>query len=220
MSAAGQSLVQWELAGRVAWLTLARPAKRNALSAELRNALLAALSRAEADPQAEIVVLNGSGGVFCAGADVEELRAGAAGGTVQQTIAANEALRDRWASLAKPTIAAVDGAAFGLGFVLAFRSDFVLATEQARFCLPEASLGLSLPSGAEIYFRRFGAQRANELLMACRVLSALDALSWGLVNQVAADMPAMREAVAALANDVLRTPAALRLQTRTAGGRL
>ena len=187
--------------GRTQWLTFARPDKRNAISAELRQSFRAAMREAEADAGTDVVVLAGAGGAFCAGADVGEIRACADAEAVQRIIAANVAMRDQWAALAKPTIAAVDGAAYGLGFILALRADFVVCTAQARFCLPEARLGLPV-TNVRGYLERFGLQRANDLLIACRTLTAAEAESWGIANCVVADAGALAGAVERLAGDI------------------
>ncbi len=197
--------VLWEVSGRTLWLTLDRPDRRNAISSEIREALQIALSRAESDREIDIVVLTGAGGVFCAGADTNELRQYASREAVAEMISANSKLREQWAGLSKPTVAAVDGPAYGLGFILALQSDYVVVTESARFCLPEARLGLPL-SSVEKYVGRFGPQRANELAIACRVLSGREAEAWGLANHVAQDQTALREAVLDLAANILRTP--------------
>lgn len=197
------ALVRRETVGQALWLGFNRQAKRNAISAQLREEFCAAMREAEADPAVDIVVLAGSGGFFCAGADVVEIRQCADAESLQQIIRANIAMRDQWAAFTKPTIAAVDGIAYGLGFILALRADYVVATEGARFCLPEARLGLPVTQ-VRSYIERFGAQRANDLLIACRVLTGREAEAWGIANYLAVDDNALRETVDRLAGDVLK----------------
>lgn len=199
-----QVLIQRELADRSLWLSLNRPEKRNAISAALREEFCDAMRQAEADAAVDLVVLAGSGGVFCAGADIMEIRRCANQEAVQQIIRANTAMRDQWARLSKPTIAAVDGPAYGLGFILALRSDYVVATQRARFCLPEARLGLPV-TNVRSYIERFGAQRANDLLIACRVLGAREAESWGIANCMVPEEQTLRETVTRLAGDILKS---------------
>ena len=197
--------VLWELAERTVWLTLNRADRRNAVSGELRTSLQSALNRAESDAEVDVVVLTGSNGVFCAGADVNELRRDMSPEAVQKIVSANSRLREQWTSLSKPTIAAVDGPAYGLGFILALQSDYVLVTERARFCLPEARMGLPL-SSVEKYVRRFGPQRANELAIACRVLTGREAEAWGLATQVALDVADLRQRASQLSAAILKVP--------------
>jgi enoyl-CoA hydratase/carnithine racemase len=196
-------LIQRELRDRVLWLSFNRPDKRNAISAALREALCEALRQAEHDAAVDVVVLTGAGGVFCAGADVAEIRQCKNPEEIQNIIRANTAMRDQWASFPKPTIAAVDGVGYGLGFILPLRADYVVVTEAARFCLPEARLGLPVTQVAT-YIARFGAQRANDLLIACRVLTGREAEAWGIANYVAADEAEMRDTVNRLAGDILK----------------
>jgi 2-(1,2-epoxy-1,2-dihydrophenyl)acetyl-CoA isomerase len=195
------SLIQRNLQDRVLWLSFNRPDKRNAISAALREELSEALRQAAGDEGVEVVVLTGSAGVFCAGADVAEIRQCANPAAVQDIIRANVTMRDQWASFPKPTIAAVDGVGYGLGFILPLKADYVVVTEGARFCLPEARLGLPVTQ-VESYVARFGAQRANDLLIACRVLTGREAQAWGIANYVVADEAALRETTRRLADDI------------------
>jgi 2-(1,2-epoxy-1,2-dihydrophenyl)acetyl-CoA isomerase len=195
------SLIQRDLQDRVLWLRFNRSDKRNAISAALREELSEALRQADGDEGVEVVVLTGSAGVFCAGADVAEIRQCANPAAVQDIIRANVAMRDQWASFPKPTIAAVDGVGYGLGFILPLKADYVVVTEGARFCLPEARLGLPVTQ-VESYVERFGAQRANDLLIACRVLTGREAEAWGIANYVVADEAALRETTRRLADDI------------------
>ncbi|WP_042403696.1 enoyl-CoA hydratase/isomerase family protein [Streptacidiphilus carbonis] len=176
-------------AGGVLWLTLHRPQALNAVTAELRELLIAELTGASADPSVRAVVLTGSGRGFCSGAD---LRSGAPGagppiaGDVERMLR-NGVQRMIAAVLdcEKPVLAAVNGTAAGVGVHLALACDLVLASDQASFVAAFARRGL-VPDGGGAYLlpRLVGPQRAKELLFFGDKLSAADAERMGLVNLV------------------------------------
>jgi enoyl-CoA hydratase len=181
-------------------LTLNRPEKMNALSAELRAALVAAFDELGGDVAVRVVILTGAGRAFCAGLDLKELGGGEPGGAIG---AAREldvvgALR----RFDRPIIGAINGVAVTGGFELALACDVLVASSEARFAdthvrvgiLPGWGLSQKLP-------RLIGISRAKELSLTGNYLSAADAVAWGLVNRVVpADglLPACR----ALARDM------------------
>lgn len=176
------------VADGVATLQMNRPDARNALSAEMKEALADAAQRVAADPAVRAVVLTGSGGTFCAGGDLRGMEA------VRSQMAV-EGWRDRMRAmhplirtlieLDKPLVAAVDGAAYGAGFSLALMADFVLATPRARFCLSFMRVGL-VPDFAAMYTlpRVVGVQRARELMLSAREVGADEALRLGLAMEL------------------------------------
>jgi 2-(1,2-epoxy-1,2-dihydrophenyl)acetyl-CoA isomerase len=169
--------------GGVLTLTLNRPETLNALNAELRGALLAALKAAGRDDEVRAVVLTGAGRGFCAGAD---LRGGGAERQFRRVLSDEyhpliEAIR----ALPKPVVAAVNGVAAGAGMSLALAADLVVASEEARFVPAFHRIGLVPDSGlTRILVRGLGRHRAFEILVGERQLTAVDAQAAGLVAAV------------------------------------
>lgn len=189
-----ETLVQVRREGGVAVLTLNRPAKLNALSTALEEALDGALRSVEVR-SAGAVVLEGAGRAFSAGADVHEMR--------EQTPAAILAyyretgeVYERLAALPMPTVAAVHGYCLGGGFELALACDFRVADETAVFGLPEVGIGI-VPSsgGTHRLVRLVGVARAKELLLLRDRFDAQDAERWGLVTLVVPEGSATGRAV-------------------------
>ena len=208
---AAEDVVRYEERGRVAWITLDRPDKLNALNRTVFAPLGHALERLEASEQAVVGVLTGEGRAFAAGADIQDY----VGISVQDYRAfmdVGRAVTDRIAALRKPVIAAVRGFALGGGFELVLACDLVVAADNARFGLPETKLGL-VPGGGgtQRLPRLVGRMRATELMITGRFLTAAEALDWGIVNQVVpkdelpAAAAAMAEAVAAQAPGAVAT---------------
>ena len=181
----------------VLWLTLNRPERKNAVSPDLREATIEALTKAEADDAVRCVVLTGSGDAFCAGVD---LASSAAAGTAgpdgrPDAEAVRTATREGMHRLAeaiwnfgKPTIAAVNGVAAGAGAQLALACDLVLAAESARFIEIFVRRGLVVDSGGSwLLPRLIGMHRASELVFFGDALPAAEAERWGLVNRAVPD---------------------------------
>lgn len=181
-------LIEARQAGVLA-LTMNRPKARNALSPEMGVLLLDALRRAQFDPEIRAVVLTGAGGAFCAGGDVKAM---AAGLDAKISIGEKaERLRDRAEvsrllhEMPKPTIAVIPGAAAGAGLALALACDFRVASANAKFTLAFAKVGLSGDYGVSYLLTQIvGAARSRELLMLSPLLSAEEALAFGLIHRV------------------------------------
>ncbi len=188
-------------AGGVATITLARPDALNALTVEMKLALLEALGRA-AEDDVRAVVLTGEGRAFCVGQDLREhADALAAGETDLDTVRLhyNPIVR-ALSGLAKPVICAVNGTAAGAGASLAFACDLRLAADTASFMMAFARVGLGPDSGASWTLPRLiGLGRATAMLMLAEPVAAPQALEMGLVNAVipAADLPAATAELAA-----------------------
>ena len=172
-----------EQRGAVLWLTLHRPAQRNALTPQLIAGLRQALTRADADSAARVVCLTGSGEqAFCAGADLASLsqEAGA--------MAAHEARReyaglllDLW-RLGKPVVACVNGSAFAGGLGLVAACDLAVAADDARFGTPEIDVGLFPYMALAPLQRVVGRRAALELALTGRRIDAEEAVRIGLLN--------------------------------------
>lgn len=174
--------------GAVLTLTLNRPEALNALNAELRASLLAAIKAAARDGATRAVVITGAGRGFCAGAD---LRGGTGEREFRRVLASEyQPLIEAIRSLPKPVVAAVNGAAAGAGMSIALAADLVVAAEGARFVPAFHRIGLVPDSGlARTLVRGLGRHRAFEILMGERHLHAEEAHELGLV---AAVVPAER----------------------------
>ena len=162
-------------------VTIDRPAVKNALNSRMNRELNAVCAELEHEPRP--LVLRGAGGAFVSGADIAELRERSSAETVA---GANERLFDRVARLPMPTIAVVDGAAYGGGAELAYACDIRLASERAAFANPEPALGILAGAGgcwrlAELTNRSV----ARQVLLGGLRLDASAALSCGLVAEVA-----------------------------------
>ncbi len=164
-------------------LTLNRPEKKNAFTGALAIALESAFDAAATDDAVKVVVVQGAGGDFTAGADVtlflarsEEERAAAMRvGQVHRFVRA----------FPKPLIAAVQGQAVGMGVTMLPHFDLVFAADDATFTTPFVRLGLVQEFGSSWTLpRAIGRQRANELILGARPIDAATALAWGLVNAV------------------------------------
>jgi len=161
-----------------------RPQVRNALNLEVRIRLADEVTRFGNDPDVRCLIVTGSEGVFAAGADIGEM---AEAGPIE-VMARN--VQKYWRAIAecpKPLIAAVEGFALGGGLELALCADIIVAGEGARLGLPEVKVGI-LPGGGgtQKLARLVGRQRAMLLLMTGKLFSAAEALSMGVISEVAA----------------------------------
>jgi len=178
-------------AGPAARIELNRPARRNAWDAALARDLQDALARVAADEEVRAVLLTGAGAGFCSGADL----AGGFDPTPDGHPDLRTSLRERYhpaitaiRALPKPVVAAVNGAAAGVGCSLALACDLVLAGESAYFLLAFVNIGLVPDGGSSALIpARIGLARATELAMLGERLPAARALEWGLINAVHAD---------------------------------
>jgi len=173
--------------GRVEILTLNRPEKRNAISPQMIDELLAALDQIESGT-ARTVIVTGCGKAFCAGMDLEALRESADashGQHVEDSRRTARLFRRIWA-FPKPTIAAVNGAAIAGGCGLATLCDFTLAAPEAKFGYTEVNIGF-IPAFVSVFLvRQIGEKRARDLLLSARIFDANEAHELGLVTMVVA----------------------------------
>lgn len=173
----------------IATLILDRPEAKNALSAKLVARLAETLAALAGDATVRAVVLTGAGDVFCAGADIGEMRAAGAAPPEQ-----NEADSRRFASMLEtlerqpqPTIAAVNGAAFGGAVGLVAACDIALAAPAARFALSEVRLGLVPAMISPYVLRAIGPRQARRWCLTGEAMDARTAEAIGLVHAVAGD---------------------------------
>jgi len=179
------SLVLVEKQDRIAWVTLNRPEKMNALNNALLKELECEIAGLEHDAEVGVVVLTGAGEkAFVAGADISELKDLDSGSAREQALK-GQAVFNRIAALPKPVIAAVNGFALGGGCELALSAHIRVASENAKFGLPEVSLGI-IPGygGTQRLPRLVGAGVGLDMILSGDMVPAADALRMGLVSRV------------------------------------
>src|SRR5439155_9858077 len=204
------SLVELSVEDSVAIVRLNRPDVRNAINDEMRARFVAALERAGNDETVRAVVLTGNGKSFCSGGDIAGMRdrLQAPSGKVafngwrrqQQTHRSVAALH----GIGKVTVAAVNGAAAGLGCDMALACDFIVAAEDAVFSMSFVRRGL-VSDGGGMYFlpRRVGLSRAKEMIFSGRPVDSTEALAIGLADRVRPAATLVHDA-AAWARDLSR----------------
>jgi enoyl-CoA hydratase/carnithine racemase len=185
--------LHFETRGRVALITLARPAALNALTYAMLGEIRRLVVRAEQDPEVTAICFTGEGRGFCSGLDSSALRAAAARGTSAEPGAAADggARRDPPGMfsylplVSKPVISAVNGVAAGGGFVLAMMSDLRFGSENASFTTVFSKRGLIAEHGTSwVLPRLVGASRALDLLWSSRRVGPDEALRIGLLDRV------------------------------------
>ena len=200
--------VLMETKGRVALLTLNRPAKLNALNYEMNDRILALLDRIEADTGLGAVVLTGAGDrAFSAGGDIPEFTESVRAGTetaLREFVRRGQAMTARLESFRKPVIAAVNGLAFGGGCEITEAVHLAVASERALFAKPEIRIGIPPTFGGTQRLPRLaGRKRALELLLTGDAFCPKRALELGLVNRVVPHS-ALMETALELADRILR----------------
>ncbi|OZI31162.1 enoyl-CoA hydratase [Bordetella genomosp. 10] len=182
--------IRLELDGRTALLTLNRPGVRNAVNDAMRHELIAALSTISADDRIGSLILTGADKAFCAGGDIAVMRQ-------RLEVPADELAFDGWKQqqltyrvldalqgLHKPVIAAVNGAAAGVGCDLAMCCDFIVASQAAAFSMSFVQRGLVPDAGMYFLPRRVGLPRAKELIYSGRRVTAEEAMAIGLADRI------------------------------------
>jgi methylglutaconyl-CoA hydratase len=170
---------------RIATLTLSRPEKRNAISRALIEELLAALVEVEQSP-AQVLIVAAEGKAFCAGMDLEDLRALAAQ-SAEENLRHSRSIAGLFRALyefPKTTIAAVNGPAIAGGAGLATLCDFTLASTAASFGFTEVRIGFLPAIVSAFLLRQVGEKHARDLLLTGRIITAGEAYRMGLVNEV------------------------------------
>jgi len=203
----GYETIELEVSGGVAHLTLNRPEAANGINLELARDLMAATLAIGADPAARVVLLSGAGKMFCAGGDVKGFADRDDLPTyLRETLGPLHTALTNLVRGDAPVVAAVQGSAAGAGMGFVGASDLVVAAESAKFVMAYTGVGLT-PDGSTSWFlpRLVGLRRALELTFTNRVLSAAEALDWGLITQVVPD-DELHDQAAALAAKVAKGP--------------
>lgn len=196
-----------ETRDRVQRIELNRPDKKNAITVAMYEAMAAALERGGGDPAVRVILIHGQPGVFTSGNDLVEFLNQPPTGTEAPVFR----FLARISQIDKPVVAAVTGAAVGIGTTMLLHCDYVVAGESAQFSVPFVNLGLC-PEGSSSLLLPLavGALRAAELLLFGEAIGAAQAREWGLVNRVVADDQVIPEARARAQALAAKPPAALR----------
>jgi len=204
-----------DVSGPLATIVFNRPDKLNALNFEIIDRVQDFLDLAESEPSVRAVILTGVGErAFSAGADIAELQQTVRQGVdvvMRDFVRRGQNLTRRIEAFGKPVIAAVNGLAFGGGCEIVEACSLAVAADHASFAKPEIKLGFAPPfGGSQRLPRLIGRKRALHMILTGEPISALDALSIGLVNEVV-PQASLNEAVHVLAARVARhTPDAVR----------
>ena len=193
----------------VAWITINRPKSFNALNLPAMQELFDIANRISSDKSVRCAVLTGAGDkAYCAGGDVESFAKDPddVPRLLKEMTAYLHNAVSRLAWMDAPLIGMINGVAAGAGLSMAACTDLAIAARSASFTSAYTKIGLT-PDGSSTYFlsRILGQRRAMELFLTNRVLSADEALQWGLVNQVVADVD-LKKTVHALAHKLAKGP--------------
>lgn len=197
-----------EQKNQIQWITINRPSQLNALNKETIEELNKALSLANSDNETGVVILTGSGEkAFVAGADIKEFAHFDTAQGKELAAKGQELLFDFIENMSKPVIAAVNGFALGGGLELAMASHIRIASNNAKMGLPEVSLGV-IPGygGTQRLAQLVGKGKANEMVFTAGMISAEEALKWGLVNDVCS-LEELQEKAEKIATKILNNSA-------------
>jgi methylglutaconyl-CoA hydratase len=186
MSAAYNTLTS-VIANEIATITFNRPEKRNAISYELIQELIAALGEAESSA-AQIVVLTGAGKAFCSGMDLENLRT-ITSRSPEENLLDSQTMAGLFRAIyefPKVTIAAVNGPAVAGGCGIATLCDFTIAAKDAKFGYSEVRIGFLPAIVSAFLVRQVGEKQARDLLLTGKIIDATEALRLGMITEVVA----------------------------------
>ncbi|MBI2364508.1 MAG: enoyl-CoA hydratase [Deltaproteobacteria bacterium] len=189
-----QSL-NYQKQGPVSVIQINRPQKKNSLNTELRHEMEEVMREIAADAKQRAVILTGGEEIFCAGADISEIEGAASAEAAYQHAREFQILFEQLEALPQPVIAAVSGYALGGGCELALACDFRIASDTARFGLPEIKIG-AFPGGGgtQRLPRLIGTAKAKEMILIGDPITAEQALAVGLVMKVTPKARLMEEA--------------------------
>jgi len=203
--------ILYEPRGRVALITLNRPDKLNAWSAQLEGEFIDAIEAATAHPEVHVIVVTGAGRAFCVGGDFsawsQDLAARGKGASISPLMSREGSPEvPVTLSRAKPTIAAVNGLAIGIGLTMTLACDIRIASEKAQFSARFVKVGLTPECGSTRYLPLVaGMGNALYLALTGRIIDAEEGLRRGLVDRLAPHEKLMEEAMA-LAEEIAANP--------------
>lgn len=209
------AFILYEVVDKVAVITLNRPERHNAQNKEFLQELNQAWERAEADPDAKVIVLKANGKHFSAGHDMNTSQADQDQWLVDKKESGLETLYEferehyigyarKWRDVSKPSIAAVQGACIAAGLMLCWPCDLIIAAENARFSDPVVMMGIG---GVEYHGHTWelGARKAKEMLFTGEPIGAVEAEKLGMVNRVV-PLDELESATMALAQQIAKQP--------------
>lgn len=211
--------IQYAESEGIATITLNRPEKRNAISYELIDDLLAALKTAGRS-EAQVLILAAAGKAFCAGMDLDNLKQ-LMGLSDEQNFKDSETIAQLFRSLydfPRPTIAAVNGAAIAGGTGLVTVCDFALAVPEATFGYTEVRIGFIPAVVSSFLMASIGEKRTRDLLLTGRIFSAQEAQQLGLINEIVAPEELMKKARELAARLMENSPASVRATKQLLAG--
>ncbi len=181
-------LLRYTEDGAIARITLDRPEKRNALSIALSDELIRAIDQVQASTALKVLVIQGAGDTFCAGDDITEMFTWGDANGVMRRARLYQAMANALEELDKVTVAAVDGFAVGGGLEITMACDFVVATQRARWGMPEVDVGITPGWGGTTRLARLiGRRMTTEVNLLGALHPAVRAVQLGLWNRVVPD---------------------------------
>ncbi|MHA1649364.1 MAG: enoyl-CoA hydratase/isomerase family protein [Candidatus Helarchaeota archaeon] len=170
---------------KVAWITLNRPEVMNALSMRLSDELVEAIELVRQSTKLKFLVIKGAGNNFCVGDDITEMIKWGDANDIMRRVRYYQNMANQLEELDKITIAAVDGYAVGGGLEITMACDFVIATERAKWGMPEVDVGITPGWGGTTRLARLiGRRRAKEINLIGAIHTARRAVDWNLWNRV------------------------------------
>lgn len=199
--------IETAIQDRIANFTLNRPEKKNALTGAMYEALTDGIVQAEADSGTRVILITGAGDAFCSGNDVQDFLTNPPQNSDSPVLRFLRTI----AGANKPIVAAVNGAAVGIGTTLLLHCDIVLASPTARFQLPFTRLALVPEAASSLLLARFvGRRRAAWMLLTGESIKAETARDWGLITRLVTEGELAEHARAAALALAGMPPAALR----------
>ena len=198
------AVVEYEIKDRIAYITLNRPDKLNAVNQEVIEGILDAVHDFNQNPDAWVAIVSGKGRAFCTGADLS----GIGSGTSRRIRSTDELYYDIMMAR-KPMIAAVHGYCLAQGDGIALSCDIVIAAEGTKFGWPQAKRGISSTSGPSLGVSHLPAKVVNELLFTARFVEVEEALRLHLINKIVPEDKLMEEAEAVAKQILANSPSAV-----------
>lgn len=188
-------LVKYSVEGQIAHIILNEPDRLNSLSTAMVNDLMKALTRANKDEDAKVIILSGEGKSFCAGGDLKTMQAFSSSSEIIDWMQNTSKLTKMMIEMDKYVVSAVHGYAAGAGFSLALASDFVVADKEAKFALSFKNVGLIPDLGLiKLLSERVPLPIAKEWISSGKVISAEQAYERGLLNRLS-DKQVLKDAI-------------------------